>query len=74
MRLIMIALVCSLTACASPDQRAEQLAADIKENYGPVCEKLGYEKDSEKYRDCMVSLFNADTIRAGAAAARLRRW
>ena len=52
-----------LVACATPEQRAEQWANDIKANYGPVCEKLGYEAGSEKHRDCMVSMFNSDQLR-----------
>ena len=66
-----------LGACATPAQHAESTAAYIKDNYSLVCEKLGYATDSEKHRDCMVSMFNADTIRnaqQGLGGGFRRRW
>jgi hypothetical protein len=39
-----------LAGCVSPEQRAERMLT----RYGPACEKLGYEKDSDAYRDCLM--------------------
>ena len=66
MRLRSVILLLFLAACATPEQRAEDTANYINVNYGPLCEKLGYARGSEKHRDCMVSMFNADEIRTGA--------
>jgi hypothetical protein len=73
-----LAIVLLLAACATPEQRADATAAYINDNYGLVCEKLGYAAGSEKHRDCMVSMFNADSIRnaqqsLGGGLLR-RRW
>ena len=66
MRSLTIIFLLLLAACATPEQRAEDTASYINLNYGPLCEKLGYAPGSEKHRDCMVSMFNADEIRSGA--------
>jgi hypothetical protein len=67
MRSTSIILVLLLAACATEEQRADDTAAYIFANYGLVCEKLGYAPGSEKHRDCMVSMFNADEIRSATA-------
>lgn len=64
MRSTTVILALLLAACASPEQRAENTAEYIFANYGLVCEKLGYATGSEKHRDCMVSMYNADEIRS----------
>jgi hypothetical protein len=43
--------VVALAACATPEQRAAQ---DERE-YGLVCDKQGYARDSEKWRACVVT-------------------
>ncbi len=67
MRPLLLFAALSLAACATPAQRAEGMAAYINENYGPLCERLGYARGTDKHRDCMVSMFNADEIRAATA-------
>jgi hypothetical protein len=52
-----------LAACATPEQRADEMAAYISENYGPTCAKLGYAAGSEGHRNCMLSMYNTDQIR-----------
>jgi len=47
MRYLLIALV--LAGCATPEKRAENAIA----KFGPYCEKLGYSKDSDKWRECI---------------------
>jgi hypothetical protein len=58
-----------LVACATPEQRGAYIADHIERNFGPTCAAMGYEPGTDKYRDCKLSLFNADTQRAGSAAA-----
>ena len=64
MRLVtVLSLAAALAACATPEQRAEEMAGYISENYGPTCAKLGYAVDSDAYRNCMLSMYNADQVR-----------
>jgi hypothetical protein len=76
MRPLSIIFLLLLGACATEEQRADDTANYIKQNYSLVCEKLGYTPGSEKHSDCMVSMFNTDQIRSGGAAggALRRRW
>jgi hypothetical protein len=53
MRYLLIAVL--LAGCATPEQRADRMIS----RFGPICDKLGYEKDSDKWRDCVVSQSNA---------------
>jgi hypothetical protein len=48
MRYLLI-LTALLAGCATPEQRAEK---DIAK-YAPYCEKLGYEKQGDKWRECI---------------------
>ena len=59
-------LAAALAACATPEQRAEEMAGYISENYGPTCAKLGYAVDSDAYRNCMLSMYSADQVRYAA--------
>jgi len=50
MRLLLILLL--LAGCATPEQKADKMV----ERYGPACSKLGYQADSDKWRDCIVAM------------------
>ena len=39
-----------LVGCATPQEKAEQMI----ERYGPMCEKLGYTKNTDPWRDCIL--------------------
>lgn len=39
-----------LAACASPERQAERAIA----KFGPYCEKLGYAKNTDPWRDCIM--------------------
>lgn len=49
MRLIALVCVVSLAGCVTAEQQAD---LDIAE-FSPYCEKLGYEKNTDKWRDCI---------------------
>lgn len=76
MRLFSIIFALLLTACMTPEQRAEDMANYINANYGLLCEKLGYAPGSDQHRNCMLSMYNTDEIRPplGWGPGRGRRW
>lgn len=54
-----VASIVALAACATPAERAAQAQAEIDEVieiYGPACERLGYKRDDDKWRDCVLHL------------------
>ncbi len=54
-----ILLVFLLQGCATPEERAARVQAEVEEMikvYGPACEKLGYAKDSDPWRECILRL------------------
>jgi hypothetical protein len=67
MRILMILIASALLAgCATPAERAarmQQEAAEMMALYGPACEKLGYGKDSDPWRDCVLRLDARDSYR-----------
>lgn len=68
-KFLFLASIAFLAACATPEQRGVYIADHIERTFGPTCKAMGYQPDTDKYRECKLSLFNADTQRAGAAAA-----
>lgn len=58
MRYLLIAL---LMGCASPAERA----ANAIGQYGPYCDKLGYQRTSDQWRDCVAKLDAAERVRTG---------
>lgn len=51
--------VAIMMGCASPAERAAQMQAEVEymiQVYGPACEKLGYKRDDDKWRDCVIRL------------------
>ncbi len=65
----------ALAGCATPEQRADEMAAYITENYGATCTRLGYATGSDNHRNCMLSMYNADQLRNSVPWYRPgRRW
>ena len=63
---IPIALSLALAGCATPDQRAAEVQAEVDQMiaiYGPACERLGYKADGDKWRDCVLRLAARDDRR-----------
>lgn len=65
-QLLACGLLLTLAACATtPEERAaqaEQEAARLKYNYGQTCESLGYQAESDKWRDCLLEMENQRLI------------
>ena len=60
-----LVLVALLTACATPAERAAQMELEIDEMiqvYGPACERLGFQRDSDPWRDCVLRLAAKDSF------------
>ena len=57
---IMVAsLAASSCASLSPAERAARMQQEVEEMiqvYGPACEKLGYQADSDPWRACILKL------------------
>ena len=57
----------ALAGCAvTAEERAAQVQADVDRmiaTYGPACDKLGYKRDEDKWRDCVMHLAARDERR-----------
>ena len=73
MRTIALVLMLAVAGCATPEQRADEMAGYINEAYGPTCVKLGYATGSDGHRNCMLSLYNTDQVRNATPWWRGRR-
>lgn len=52
-------LVAGLTACATPEQKAVRMQAEMDQMmriYGPACTRLGYAAQSDQWRSCIMQL------------------
>jgi hypothetical protein len=58
-------LTFAVAGCATPEQRAAQMQREVDqmiELYGPGCDKLGYTRDTDPWRDCVLKLHAQNTI------------
>lgn len=65
-RLFPILLLSLLAACATPEERAAAIQAEVGEMiqvYGPGCEKLGFAKNTDPWRECILRLSGRDIYR-----------
>jgi len=56
---LMILLLATLPGCMTQAQRAAAAQADVEDMvkvYGPACEKLGFAKDTDPWRECILRL------------------
>jgi hypothetical protein len=59
-------LIILLAACETPAERAARVKAEVDDMvrvYGPGCEKLGYQKETDPWRECILNLRARDDIR-----------
>lgn len=55
----MLVSVILLVGCATPEERAARVREQVDDMirvYGPGCEKLGYAKDTDLWRECILRL------------------
>ncbi len=63
---LMILLFAALAGCMTDAERIAAEKADVDQMikvYGPACEKLGYAKDTDPWRDCLLRLRAHDDAR-----------
>lgn len=48
--LLVVAVAAALTGCATPQDRAAKSVV----RFGPYCEGLGYKKDTDPWRSCIL--------------------
>ena len=64
--LLVATLAFLLAACTTtPEERranAEREAYRLKEEYGQTCERLGYQAETDKWRDCLLEMENQRLI------------
>ena len=59
------ALALLLAACATPAQRAAYMEREVDymiQVYGPGCEKLGFKRDTDAWRDCVLRLATRESF------------
>jgi hypothetical protein len=59
-KLAPLLLMCSLAGCATTAaEREAKMQREVDrmvQAYGPTCDKLGYNRDTDPWRDCVVRL------------------
>ncbi len=61
-----VILILLLAACATPEERAAEVKAEVDEMirvYGPGCERLGYASNTDPWRECILRLSARDAYR-----------
>jgi len=56
---MMILLLAAIAGCVSQAERAAAAQAQVDDMikvYGPACEKLGFAKDTDPWRDCLLRM------------------
>ena len=66
---VMSCCILTLAACTtlSPAERAARAEAQMEQMmtvYGPACDKLGYRREDDRWRDCVLRLSAQDDYRA----------
>jgi hypothetical protein len=54
-----MAVLVAVTGCATQAERAAAIQAQVDDMikvYGPACEKMGFTKDTDPWRDCILRL------------------
>ena len=63
--MILVPMLFLAAGCATQADRSAQMQREVDDMiavYGPACAKLGYAKDSDVWRDCVLRLNTKDTI------------
>lgn len=54
-----------LAACSTPQERAAKMQAEMEHMmvvYGPACARLGYQANSDQWRNCVLQLSAKEEI------------
>ncbi|SNS84375.1 hypothetical protein SAMN06265795_107152 [Noviherbaspirillum humi] len=54
-----------LAGCTTTAERAQQASREMEQmmqTYGPACERLGYGRNSNEWRDCVLRLSEKDDM------------
>ena len=60
---ITILMLGLLAGCVTQEQktaRAQQQVTEMIQTYGPACEKLGYQPNTDQWRSCILNLDSKD--------------
>ena len=59
-KLIPLLLIAMLAGCVTtPEQREARIQREVDQmiqTHGPACDKMGYKRDSDPWRDCVLKL------------------
>lgn len=59
--LLMLGLLAGCVSQAERTAQAVREADQMMQTYGPACEKLGYQRDSDQWRSCILRLDNKES-------------
>lgn len=65
---ILFAIAAALAGCATPAERAAQSQREIAgmmQIYGPACTTMGYQTNTDAWRNCILRLDERDTYLRG---------
>ena len=57
--------ITALTACTTPEQRAAYHASEVDDlvvEYGPACDKMGYPRGTDPWRNCILQFSVKDDM------------
>lgn len=57
--LLFLALLSGLSACSTPAERAARVQREVEgmiQVYGPACDRLGFTRDTDPWRECILRL------------------
>lgn len=62
--MMMAAAVIALAGCATPAEQAARMEREmgrLVQVYGPACQKLGFQAETDPWRNCVLRLSERDT-------------
>lgn len=71
---LMMASTLCLLGCSTPQEEALKQQAEMErmmERYGPACSQLGYARDSDLWRNCVLQLADKDGGRRGGVSTSI---
>jgi hypothetical protein len=60
---VIVAFLAGCTTTAEQAAQAEREVARMVQVYGPACEKLGFQRDTDSWRNCVINLSQKEEIR-----------